>query len=177
VTSADGEVEISFQEYFVKERHDIPVHAVRFVGADEASPAPGVLEAILEASAIVVAPSNPLVSIGPLLAVPGVEDALRARRDDVVAVSPIVAGAALKGPADRLMADLGHEPSVVGVARIYAPIVGTLVIDDADAGLVEAVQAEGVEAIATPTVMTSPTVAAALATTVLNASGVEVWTR
>jgi LPPG:FO 2-phospho-L-lactate transferase len=166
VTLAGGD-EVSFQEYFVKLRHDVAVHSIRFVGAEEATPAPGVLEAILEAEAVVVAPSNPLVSIGPLLAVPGVEDAIRARRDDVVAVSPIVAGAALKGPADRLMADLGHEASVVGVARIYSPIAGTLVIDDADAALAPAVEAEGVRAVTTSTVMATPAVAAALAATVL----------
>jgi LPPG:FO 2-phospho-L-lactate transferase len=177
VVDPDGEHDVSFQEWFVKRRHSVPVTEVRFAGADEASPAPGVLEALLEADAIVVAPSNPLVSIAPLLAVPGVEEVVRARRDQVVAVSPIVAGAALKGPADRLMADLGHEPSVVGVARLYADIAATLVVDDADAASVAAVEAEGLRAIPTPTVMSTPEVAAALATTVLNAAGVEVWTR
>lgn len=177
VTTADGEREIGFQEWFVQLRHDVPVHAVRFAGADEATPAPGVLEALLEAEAIVVAPSNPLVSIAPLLAVPGVEEVVRSLRDKVVAVSPIVAGVALKGPADRLMADLDHEPSVVGVARLYADIAATLVVDDADAALAPAVEGEGLRAIATPTVMSTPAVAAALATTVLNAAGVEVWTR
>ena len=107
---------------------------MRFDGADAARPGPGVLDALEEAETIVVCPSNPIVSIGPLLAVPGVLDAVSARRERVVAVSPIVAGAALKGPADRLMAELGTEPSVVGVARLYAPWVGTLVIDAADAG-------------------------------------------
>jgi LPPG:FO 2-phospho-L-lactate transferase len=178
VLDTDGEErEIGFQEWFVQRRHAVPVSALRFVGADEATPAPGVLEAILEADAVVVAPSNPLVSIDPLLAVPGVADAVRSVRDKVVAVSPIVAGAALKGPADRLMADLGHEPSVVGVARIYRDLAATLVIDDADAHLAPAVEAEGVRVISTPTVMRTPEVAAALATTVLNAAGVEVWTR
>lgn len=177
VTTADGEREIGFQEWFVQLHHDVPVHGVRFVGADEATPAPGVLEALLEAEAIVVAPSNPLVSIAPLLAVPGVEEVVRSRRDEVVAVSPIVAGAALKGPADRLMADLDHEPSVVGVARLYADVAATLVVDDADAALAPAVEAAGVRAVATPTVMSTPAIAAALATTVLNAAGVERWTR
>jgi LPPG:FO 2-phospho-L-lactate transferase len=107
--------------------------------------------------------------------VPGVADAVRSVRDRVVAVSPIVAGSALKGPADRLMSDLGHEPSAVGVARLYADIAATLVVDDADATLAPAIEAEGVRAIATPTVMSTPAVAAALATTVLTAAGVEVW--
>lgn len=177
VTLAEDGADVSFQEYFVKLRHDVAVREVRFAGAEETSPAPGVLEAILLSDAIVVAPSNPLVSIDPLLAVPGVADAVRTVRDRVVAVSPIVAGAALKGPADRLMADLGHEPSVVGVARIYAEIAATIVIDDADAALAPGVEAEGMRAIATSTVMSTPAVSAALATTVLNAAGVEVWTR
>lgn len=175
VVDPDGEREVAFQEWFVQRRHAVPVTDVRFAGAEETTPAPGVLEAILEADAVVVAPSNPLASIGPLLAVPGVEDAVRARRDHVVAVSPIVAGAALKGPADRLMADLGHEASVVGVARLYTDLAATLVVDDADAGLAPAVEAEGTVPVATPTVMHTPEVAAALAVTVLNAAGVEVW--
>ena len=109
-----GGPEVSFQEYFVGHRHAVAVSSVRFAGAEAAGPAPGVLDAIAGAEVVVVCPSNPIVSIGPLLAVPGIADALRARRDQVVAVSPIVAGAALKGPADRLMAELGHEATVVG---------------------------------------------------------------
>ena len=106
--------EISFQDYFVRLQHAVPVAAVRFDGADAARPAPGVLAAIAGADTVVVAPSNPIVSIGPVLAVPGVRDAVAARRDDVVAVSPLVGGRALKGPADRLLRELGHEDSVVG---------------------------------------------------------------
>jgi LPPG:FO 2-phospho-L-lactate transferase len=105
----------------------------------------------------VVCPSNPIVSIGPLLAVPGVRAALVARRDDIVAVSPIVAGSALKGPADRLMAELGTEPSVVGVARLYAPWVSTLVIDEADRALARQVEAEGVRCVVAPPSWTPPT--------------------
>jgi coenzyme F420-0:L-glutamate ligase len=128
-----GEGEIGFQEYFVERRHDVAVTAVRFDGAEQARPAPDVLEAVQRARRVVVAPSNPLVSIDPVLAVPGVRAAVESRRADVVAVSPIIAGAALKGPADRLLRELGHDASVVGVARLYAPLVGTLVIDDVDA--------------------------------------------
>jgi LPPG:FO 2-phospho-L-lactate transferase len=117
----------------------------------------------------VVCPSNPVVSIGPLLAVPGVEDALRARRRDVVAVSPIVAGVALKGPADRMLRELGTEASVVGVARLYASWAGTLVIDEADAAAAAAVEAEGLRCIVAPTVMSSPERAADLAKVVLDA--------
>jgi LPPG:FO 2-phospho-L-lactate transferase len=98
-----------------------------------------------------------------------VEEALRARRDDVVAVSPIVAGVALKGPADRLLRELGTEPSVVGVARLYAPWVGTLVIDEADADRSGAVEAEGVRCVVTPTVMSSPERAEHLARVVCDA--------
>ena len=163
------EEEIGFQEYFVGRRHAVPVSAVRFDGAETARPAPGVLESIAAAERIVVCPSNPIVSIGPLLAVPGIEHGVSSRREDVVAVSPIVAGAALKGPADRLLRELGHEPSVVGVARLYAPFAATLVVDTADAELAAAVEAEGVRCVVCPTVMSSPEAAAALARQVLAA--------
>jgi len=171
VQDPDGDREVGFQEWFVQRHHDVVVHDLRFVGGDEASPAPGVLEAILEAEAVIVAPSNPLVSIGPLLEVPGVADAIRSRRDDVVAVSPIVAGAALKGPADRLMVDMGHEASVVGVARIYTDLAATLVVDEADAGLAPDVEATGMRCVATPTVMSTPAIAADLGRVLLAAAG------
>ena len=162
--------EISFQEYFVQRHHGVPISAVRFAGADAASPSPGVLDAIATAGTIVIAPSNPLVSIDPVLAVPGVRDAVIARREDIVAVSPIVAGAALKGPADRLMRELGHEPSVVGVARIYRELAATLVIDEADAASATAVEAEGMRCVVTSTIMNTPERAAALARVVIGAS-------
>lgn len=155
--------EISFQEYFVQRHHGVPISAIRFEGAEQAEPTPGVLDAIASASTIVVAPSNPLVSIAPVLAVPGVRGAIADRRDDVIAVSPIVAGAALKGPADRLMLELGHEPSVVGVARLYCDFAATLVIDEADAASVAAVEAEGMRCVVAPTIMDTPQRAAALA--------------
>jgi len=161
--------EVCFQDYFVRLAHEVPVRGVRFEGADDARPAPGVIDALARAGMIVVCPSNPVVSIGPLLAVPGVEDALRARRPDVVAVSPIVAGAALKGPADRMLRELGTEPSVVGVARRYASWVGTLVIDEADAAHAAAVEAEGMRCVVAPTVMSTPERAADLAKVVLDA--------
>ncbi|HEX4163767.1 MAG TPA: 2-phospho-L-lactate transferase [Acidimicrobiales bacterium] len=175
VTLADRSVlgpagtEVGFQDYFVRLAHDVAVRGVRFEGADDARPAPGVMDALERAGTIVVCPSNPVVSIGPLLAVPGVEDALRARRPDVVAVSPIVAGTALKGPADRLLRELGTEPSVIGVARWYASWVGTLVIDEADAAHAVAVEAEGVRCLVAPTIMSSPERAADLAKVVLGA--------
>ena len=166
VTTVD-EGEIGFQEYFVRRRHDVAVTAVRFAGAEASAPAPGVLDAIATADRVVIAPSNPIVSIGPLLAVPGVHDALVARRGDVVAVSPIVAGSALKGPADRLMAELGLESSVVGVAHCYADIAATLVIDHADAELAGEVEAVGMDCVVTDTIMSDRHRSAALAHTVL----------
>jgi LPPG:FO 2-phospho-L-lactate transferase len=159
--------EIGFQEYFVGHRHAVPVEAVRIAGIDDAKPAPGVLDAIADAERIIVCPSNPIVSIGPVLAVAGVRDALAKRREDTVAVSPIIAGAALKGPADRMLTELGHESSVVGVARLYAELAATLVVDEADEGLRSAVEELGVRCIVTPTVMHGLAEAAALARVVL----------
>jgi LPPG:FO 2-phospho-L-lactate transferase len=164
-----GEGELGFQEYFVGRQHAVQVQGVRFAGIDGAEPAPGVLAALDAADVVVICPSNPIVSIGPVLAVAGVRDAVAARRDRAVAVSPIVAGKALKGPADRMLADLGQEPSVVGVARLYAPLVATLVIDEADAERAAEVEAQGVRCVVAPTVMHGPAEAAALARTVLAA--------
>jgi LPPG:FO 2-phospho-L-lactate transferase len=169
-TRLDTEVgDLAFQEYFVKHQHGVAVKTVRFDGVSDAKPAPGVLEAIASADVIVVAPSNPLVSIGPLLAVPGIRDAVTARRSHVVGISPIIAGAALKGPADRLMHELGHESSVVGVARMYTDFCSTLVIDNADAALAGAVETEGMNCIVTETIMSKPGVAESLARAVLSA--------
>jgi LPPG:FO 2-phospho-L-lactate transferase len=165
----DAGTEVAFQDYFVRLHHSVAVRSVSFAGAPSAKPGPGVLEAIGAASRIVVCPSNPIVSIGPLLAVPGLQPELEGRRADIVAVSPIVAGAALKGPADRLMAELGLDPSVVGVARLYAPWVSTLVIDRADAHHADAVEATGMRCLVAPTVMSSPGAAAALGQVVTGA--------
>jgi LPPG:FO 2-phospho-L-lactate transferase len=163
----DAGREVTFQEYFVQRRHSVPVRGVRFDGAAEASPGPEVLVTIAEAEALVLAPSNPIVSIDPLFAVPGVRAEVEARREDTVAVSPIVAGAALKGPADRLLTELGHEATVVGIARLYAPLAATLVIDEADAALAASVEAEGIRCVVAPTVMSTPERAADLARCVL----------
>jgi len=163
--------EVGFQEYFVHLRHEVAVRGVRFEGAEAARPGPGVMDALSGAEAIVVCPSNPVVSIGPLLAVPGVRDRLVQLRDRIVGVSPIIAGAALKGPADRLLREMGLESSVVGVARWYAPWVATLVIDEADAGLIDAVEAEGVRCVVAPTVMSSVDRSSVLSRLVLDALG------
>jgi LPPG:FO 2-phospho-L-lactate transferase len=167
ITLADTGEEIGFQDYFVARRHAVPVKGVRVAGAPEARPAPGVLDAIAGAGTVVVAPSNPIVSIGPVLAVPGVQEAVEARRDTVVAISPLVGGRALKGPADRLLRELGHEKSVVGVARLYAPFTGTLVIDEADADRADEVRAEGLRCVVTDTIMRDPAAAAALSAVAL----------
>src|SRR5262249_52902877 len=157
--TADGPSELSMQEWFVRERCAPPVASVRYEGAADATPAPGVLDAIATADAIVVCPSNPVLSIGPILAVPGIRTALEARRDHVVGVSPSVGGAPVKGPADRVMQPLGIEVSAAGVARHYASFCGTLVIDAQDDALAPAVEAAGVRCLVTDTMMRSPQIA------------------
>lgn len=164
-----GKGEVGFQDYFVRLGHSVAVQEVRFVGASSARPAPGVLEAIDGADLIVICPSNPFVSIGPVLSVPGVADAVARRRQSTVAVSPIVAGRALKGPADRMLSELGHEPSAVGVAKLWAPYIGAMVVDNEDAGLAGRIEALGVRCIVAPSVMSGPAEAAKLAEVVLSA--------
>lgn len=163
-----GGTEISFQEYFVQRQHSVPVQSVRFVGAENATPGPDVLSAIANADRVVIAPSNPLVSIDPVLSVPGIRSAIEARRADVVAISPIIAGAALKGPADRLLTELGHEASVTGVAELYRDLARVLVVDTLDTDRLDDVRAAGMEAVATESIMKTPAIAAALAQTVLD---------
>ncbi len=170
VTIDDGSEhgsEIGFQDYFVGHHHDVGVRAVRFDGIDHAVASPGVIDAITGADRVVIAPSNPVVSIGPVLAVTGIRDAVSARRADTVAVSPIVGGAALKGPADRMLRDLGQEASVVGIARLYAPLAATLLVDRTDADLAAAVEAEGITCVVTDTIMSTTERAARLAERVL----------
>jgi LPPG:FO 2-phospho-L-lactate transferase len=160
-TSDGHATEVSFQDYFVRLRHGVPVTSIRFDGEAELSPT--AREALANAAAVVIAPSNPLVSIGPIRSLPGVDDLLAERRDHVVAISPIVGGAALKGPADRMLTELGHEPSAAGVAQLYAPIASTLVIDTVDAHLAGAVEATGMRCMVTDTIMSKPGVARQLA--------------
>jgi LPPG:FO 2-phospho-L-lactate transferase len=161
--------DLAMQEWFVRERCTPAVRAVTFAGAADATPAPGVLDALDAAETIVICPSNPVISIGPILAVPGIRDRLLARRDRVVGVSPIVGGAPVKGPADRLMNPLGIEVSSVGVARAYREICATLVIDTVDADDAGRVAAEGVRPVVTDTMMRDVGVAAALARTTIGA--------
>lgn len=168
VTLADGE-EVAFQDYFVRLGHSVPVRGVRF-DHDDAQPSPTAVATLAGADVVVVAPSNPILSIGPIRALPGVDDLLAARRDRVVAVSPIVGGRALKGPADRMLRELGAEPTVTAIADLYAPIAGALVIDPADRELADTVERAGLRCIVAPSVMSSPGRAARLATACLDAA-------
>jgi LPPG:FO 2-phospho-L-lactate transferase len=169
IVSVVGHGEVEFQEYFVRLHHDVPIDGVRFAH-DSAPLTDDALAALRDGGVVVIAPSNPIVSIGPIRTLSGVDDLFAGRRESVVAISPIVGGAALKGPADRMLAELGHPSSVVGVAALYAPIAGTLVIDHADAALAPEVEAAGMRAVVTSTVMSMPGVAADLARATLAAA-------
>lgn len=160
---------LSFQRYLVAERARPAVRKVTYRGATSARPAPGVLAAIRNADAVVIAPSNPFLSIGPMLALPGVRAALTARRGPVVAVSPLVGGRAVTGPLTRLLRRFGHPPSSLGVARCYRPFLNAMVIDRADRTDVRALEREGCLAILADTVFSTPTRAARVATALLEA--------
>ena len=169
ITTPAGEVD--FQTYYVRRQHSDPVLRIRFDGAEAARPAPGVLDAIAAADVVVIAPSNPFISIDPILAVPGIRAAVEARRDDVVAVSPIVAGRALRGPAAAMLSTLGHETSAVGVAGIYRSLAGALVIDREDAAAARRVEALGLRPRVTATIMADADAKRALAVEALAAAG------
>ena len=162
---------LHFQEYMVKRRTLDEVQGVVFVGASEAKPAPGVLDAIKAAEAILIAPSNPIVSIGTLLAVPGLHHAQHDTQGMVVAVSPIIGGAPIKGPADKLMSGLGIEVSAVGVTRCYRDFLDVMVIDEQDAHLSAAIEDLGIPTLVTNTIMRDDATKAALARNVLQAAG------
>jgi LPPG:FO 2-phospho-L-lactate transferase len=173
VRSDEGWLE--FQEYFVHRHQEPVVHEVRFAGIAAARPSAEVEAAFAGAEVIVIAPSNPIVSVGPILAVPGMRAAIaraRARGVPVAAVSPIIAGHALKGPTDRMLASLGHEPSATGVARLYAGLADWFVLDTVDAAAASAVEAHGLRAIVTDTVMTHNAARGRLAGEILGAIGV-----
>ena len=161
IDTADGRT-LEFQEYFVKERCEPEVSGVRFAGLADAKPAPGVLEALREADVVIVCPSNPVVSIGPILALPEVRDVLR-EHPDVVAVSPIVGGKPLKGPADRLMPALGAEVSALGVATLYADFCNRFVVDVLDDAIKPEIEALGMETSALDTIMKDHSVSQRLA--------------
>jgi len=165
IDTAEGE--LHFQEYLVKRHAEPVVRAIRFDGADKACPARGVLEAIRDAERILICPSNPLISIGPILAVPGIREALRARRQSVIAVCPIVGGKSLKGPSDKMLAELGHEPSALGVGKLYADFTGTFVIDPTDKAQADSIRNLGMKVEIVPTVMKTRTQKRNLARTLL----------
>jgi LPPG:FO 2-phospho-L-lactate transferase len=148
--------ELDFQEWFVARRHQDSVREVRYDGAENAQPGAGVVDAIASADAVVIAPSNPFVSIMPILAVPGVEAALHARGGGVAAVSPLVGGHALRGPLVGMMETLGHEPSALGIARLYTGLTDVFVLDRKDAELAGAVDGLGMRAVVCDTVMVDP---------------------
>lgn len=165
---------LHFEEYFVQRRAADEVQDVVFVGAETARPAPGVLDALKQAEAILIAPSNPIVSIGSILAVPGIHDVLHEASGMVVAVSPIVGGAPIKGPADKLMRGLGLDVSAVGVARCYRDFLDVMVVDEKDAHLLPAIEDLGIPAVATNTIMRDMAAKAELARQVLMAAGLEI---
>jgi LPPG:FO 2-phospho-L-lactate transferase len=144
---------LHFQEYLVKRRAEPVVRGIRFQNIESALPAPGVLEAIRDADRVLVCPSNPLISIGPILAVPQMRDELRAHKEKVLAVCPIVGGKSLKGPSDKMLAQLGHDPTALGVARLYADFTGTFVIDPADESQSADISALGMKVVVLLTVM------------------------
>jgi len=148
---------LAFQDYFVRRHHEDAVHEIRFTGIDSARPTPEVLAAIADAERILFAPSNPFVSIGTILALPGVVEALAAARAPIVAVSPLIGGAAVRGPADRMFVSLGGEASALGVGRHYVErypgLLDGLVIDEVDAGQADALRALGLAVRVAPTLM------------------------
>lgn len=171
LTTVDGR-DLGFQEYWVRERAAPDVTGVRLEGAADARPAPGVVEALVDADVVIVAPSNPVVSVGTLLAVPGVAEAVRQTPAPVIGISPIVGGEVVRGMAHRLLPVVGAEVSALGVARHYgARSAGGLldgwVVDAVDADQLDAVRALGLDTVATDTMMDDPDVAAALARTCL----------
>lgn len=145
--------ELEFQTYFVKRRARERVTAVRFDGAQEASPAPGLLDAIRSAEAIILCPSNPFISIGPILAIPGIRAALQLRRDKVAAISPIVGGRALKGPAHKMMKTMGLQSSAAGVAKLYEDFCGVFILDEVDRKQASKVAALDMRPVVTNTIM------------------------
>lgn len=162
-----GRPPIPFQQYFVRGRARGKVERIELRGISRARPSPGVLDAIKRAAAVILAPSNPFVSLGPILQLKGVREALRAARNRVAAISPIVGGRPIKGPADKMMRGLGHEVSALGVARLYRDFLGVFVLDDVDHRYLEPIRELGIKAVVTDTIMTTPEKAARLADVVL----------
>jgi LPPG:FO 2-phospho-L-lactate transferase len=160
IVTEDGRT-LDFQDYFVKEQHKPPVQEVRFSGMADAKPAPGVLDAIRRADRVILCPSNPVVSIGPILALPEVRDTLRVH-PLVIAVTPIVRGAPLKGPADKLLPTIGAEVSAAGVAKLYKEFCDVFVLDERDAEEVPVIEGYGMRAETLDTIMTDNSASEAL---------------
>jgi LPPG:FO 2-phospho-L-lactate transferase len=169
--TAAGELE--FQTYFVKRRARDKVAGVRFEGAAEARPAPGVLAAIEEADALIVCPSNPFISVDPILAVPGIREALRRRRERVAAISPIVGGRALKGPAAAMMKSMRARAAAAEVAKLYADFAGVFVLDEVDRKQAAEVEKMGVRPVVTNTIMSGRRERIALARVMVRELGIE----
>jgi len=161
--------ELSFEEYFVQRWYQDPVESIRFAGAADAEPAPGVIEAILSADVVVLAPSNPITSIGPILAVPGLRDALQKTKGRIAAVSPIVGGEAVAGPAGILMTSQGLPVSIAGVAEAYHDFLDVLVVDVRDTQAAEELRQTGVRVHVAKTIMQTSEDKANLASEVLSA--------
>lgn len=167
-----GKEPLAFQEYFVRKRARGAVQAIELRGIEQAQPANGVIAAITDAKVIILAPSNPFVSLGPILQLRGVGEALKSVRPRVAAISPIVGGKSVRGPAGAMMRGLGHEVSPLGVARLYQNFVGIFVLDQIDRRYAEAIQQLGMRPVATDTIMGTSAKAARLADVVLSAVGV-----
>ena len=158
---------LSFQQYFVQRHHDVTVRAITVRGAQDAMATPEVLDALRNAERLVIAPSNPLISIEPILQIPEIRDVVRARRDDVVAISPLINGAAVKGPADRLLRELGYDATSEGVAKYYEGLIGTMIIDEVDRAQAPSIERLGVRVKVTTTLMAESSNASRLAQAVL----------
>lgn len=166
--------ELHFEEYFVRERCQPAVRGVRLHAAGPVRPAPSLLPLIASAEAIIIAPSNPVVSVGPILAIPGVREAIAAASAPVIAISPIVGGAAIKGPAVPLMRAVGMAPTALGVAEAYADLIDGIVIDTVDAALAPAIEQLGIRPLVTDTIMRGRPEKIALARATLDLAGLSV---
>jgi LPPG:FO 2-phospho-L-lactate transferase len=169
LVETDGAL-LDFQTYFVRRAQQDDVRGLRFEGVERARPSPGASQALAEAELVVIGPSNPLVSIGPILAIPGMHEAVASAPALRVGVSGIVAGKALRGPADRMLASLGHEPSAAGVAALYAGVLDRFVVDRADAALAPRIEALGMAVSVLPTVMRTDADRAALGRALIDLS-------
>ena len=165
--------ELEFQTYFVKRRARDRVTAIRFEGASEATPAPGLLDAIANAEAVILCPSNPFISIGPILAVPGIRAALQRKRENVAAISPIVGGRALKGPAAKMMKSMHQRASAAEVAKLYADFCGVFVLDEVDRKQAAQVAAQDMRPVVTDTIMRGLRERKALARVVVRELGIQ----